>query len=286
VAATDGLKLPIPEITDTADGPDAISDLANAVEDYVLDRLMPTGIVHYGPHHWGTGTVYPTTAAGVRPFDTYYHSGLVCLMRYDGTTWTQAARSVVTTPAARAAISTNYAGLLHDGFTVWDSTSKLEWRWNVATTLWLPHPGTEVFWASGFSSAQGWADSPVGAWNTPRVGGSYFAGGVYTNPFPGEFDLRCRLYPGSGAQDQGVFVARFQVAAAGTSNWVNTAAHSGRFFGNESSILLDYTGRLDLNAQVRVVVWSNASALPGLTSAPGLPFLSVTFKHPTPVSVP
>lgn len=115
---TNGLSLPIPDLTEAADGPDAIGDLANAIEDYVYDRILPAGVTRYPNHHWGAGTSLPTLAQGARAGDRYRHTGLGCRMVFDGTNWLQDEISVVGNAAARDAISTNYGSLLYYGFRV------------------------------------------------------------------------------------------------------------------------------------------------------------------------
>lgn len=134
MGVTNGLALPIPELTDTADGPDAISDLANATEDYVYDRILPPGVTRYPSHHWGAGTQFPTYAQGVRAGDSYYHNGLACLMRAvdPGATtpvWRQGALATVASLAARDTISTNYPGLLYPDFRVQQTDAGVTWSW-------------------------------------------------------------------------------------------------------------------------------------------------------------
>jgi hypothetical protein len=133
VGSTNGVLLPIPELTESADGPKAVNDLANAVEDYFYDRVLPTGVVRYPIHHWGSGTALPTVANGVKTGDTYLHTGLGCMMRFiTGTTWRQAEPALVASLAARDAIATNYSGLLYDGFEVHmqAGASGEKFRWN------------------------------------------------------------------------------------------------------------------------------------------------------------
>lgn len=134
MAVTNGLALPIPELTDTADGPDAISDLANATEDYVYDRILPAGVTRYLLHHWGAGTTLPTAAQGVKVGDTFTHTGLACTMRAVDPTattpvWRQVTMAEVGTIAARDAISTNYTALLHPGFRVRQTDVGILWEW-------------------------------------------------------------------------------------------------------------------------------------------------------------
>lgn len=142
MAVTNGLALPIPELTDTADGPDAISDLANAVEDYVYDRILPTGVTRYPTHHWGSGTGFPS--AGLpKAGDTYLHNGLGCMMRYNGTAWRQAEMTTVSSSAARIAISDNYSTLLHQGFEVYNSDTGNRRQWDSGAWRYTGRPSGE-----------------------------------------------------------------------------------------------------------------------------------------------
>lgn len=93
MAATNALALPIPELTQLADGPDAFSDLANAVEDYFYDRITPAGVTRTPTYYWGAGTTPPDpgSTAGLQRGDTYWHTGQGVLLDYNGTAWRQAA---------------------------------------------------------------------------------------------------------------------------------------------------------------------------------------------------
>jgi hypothetical protein len=141
VGVTNGLALPIPELTEGADGPAAFGALANGVEDYILDRILPGAVTHYPVHHWGSGTALPTAANGVKQGDLYLHTGLGCTMRFiSGTTWRQAEPAQVANLAARDALATNYAGLLYDGFELQvlavvgpPAVVSSHWRWNAGT---------------------------------------------------------------------------------------------------------------------------------------------------------
>lgn len=130
MGSTNGVLLPIPELTESADGPKAVSDLSNAIEDYFFDRIISpaqttAGIVRLLPYHWGSGTSLPTATMGAKAGDLYLHTGLACTMRCitPGNTagtniWRQAENAIVATQAARDAISTNYSALLYEGFQV------------------------------------------------------------------------------------------------------------------------------------------------------------------------
>lgn len=158
MGSTNGVLLPIPELTEAADGPKLASDLANSIEDYFFDRIISAGaasagVVRYLPYHWGAGTTFPYSTAGAREGDLYRHTGLGCTMRCitAGTTqangvWKQAETSVVASAAARLAISTNYAAQLHDGFRVYQQDTRMHWYWNVASGTWLLQPAM-VAWS-------------------------------------------------------------------------------------------------------------------------------------------
>jgi hypothetical protein len=140
VAATNGLALPIPELTDTADGPDGFSDLANAVEDYFFDRILPVGVTRYPGHSWGSVTGLPTT--GTKLGDTCYHTGLksfmVCLTDGGGT-WRQLRPGIVTNEVEVQAIADNGAlnTLLHQGFTLEATATKARAVWDGTRFIWF-----------------------------------------------------------------------------------------------------------------------------------------------------
>lgn len=85
MGTTPALKLPFPNLTETADGPDAFSDLAQAVENYVYNRILPTGITSSPGHYWGSGGTYPP-AAGLKPGDSFIHS-TAGLQFWNGSNW-------------------------------------------------------------------------------------------------------------------------------------------------------------------------------------------------------
>jgi hypothetical protein len=161
MGVTNGLALPIPELTESADGPDAFSDLANAVEDYVYDRTLPAGVTRYLPHHWGSGTSLPTVGMGARDGDTYRHTGLGCLMRFNGTDWKQARFAEVANKTARDAMVTNYSALMHDNFEVWQIDQKRMFRYMGGTKWHLaggPAPSAMVRRTSAMNL-------PIGQWS-------------------------------------------------------------------------------------------------------------------------
>lgn len=132
MGTTPNLKLPIPELTETADGPDAFSDLALATEGYVYNRVLPAGVVRVPNYYWGVGTSLPT-GTDLRAGDTYRHTGLGCLMAYNGAAWRQAGVSVAANQTARLAISTSHAAALHESFRIWQTDTGAEWAWNGAS---------------------------------------------------------------------------------------------------------------------------------------------------------
>jgi len=160
VGATNALLLPFPELTETADGPDAFSDLANAIEDWTYDRSLPAGVTRYLPHHWGSGISLPTFAAGARDGDTYRHTGLSCRMKFDGTNWRQDDIATLANVAARNAISAGaYAALLHEDFRVWLSDVDLTYTWNGAAWIF---PNEQVADINFFSPARNTAGLQTG----------------------------------------------------------------------------------------------------------------------------
>jgi hypothetical protein len=127
VGATDALALPFPELTETADGPDAFSDLADAIEDYFYDRTLPAGITRMPSYFWGSGVTPPaTTTAGLMRGDTYYHTGQGVLLAYNGAQWR---------PVGVAAPGTDSAPYLADGQVRAHATNGLEVS---RSSLWVP----------------------------------------------------------------------------------------------------------------------------------------------------
>lgn len=214
MATTDGLKLPIPELTDTADGPDAFSDLGNAVEDYLLDRILPSGITHYPSHHWGSGTAFPTAAQGAKASDTYLHTGLggSVMMLVSGTSWRQVAVGEVANYAALDAMANNYSSLLHPGLRVRQADlagSLWEWTgsaWKARHTI-----GGKMWRTGGFSGAM-----TVGTEYRVEMEAGRVAGGfVFDNandsliiPVDGFYDIDLHGYTSGGSAAQVQFSAR------------------------------------------------------------------------------
>jgi hypothetical protein len=141
VALTDGLKLPIPELTDSADGPAAVSGLANAVEDWSYDRILPSGVTRWPKHHWGPVTTLPS-GTSVKRGDTAWYSPYNVMVMYDGTNWRQAEIQTVAvggTGVADPSIPGFYPGQLRDHATFGQQ------RWN--GTNWVPVKSTSADWA-------------------------------------------------------------------------------------------------------------------------------------------
>lgn len=128
MAQTDGLKLPIPELTEAADGPDAFADLANGLEDWAYDRILPAGVLRAPAHSWGAVTTLPSGAA-VKAGDTAYYTPYKVLVAYNGTAWRQAEVPLVTAGDVSAAAGF-YIGQLRE-----HSVAGLQ-RWN--GSVWGP----------------------------------------------------------------------------------------------------------------------------------------------------
>ena len=110
------LKLRYPEQGDGADGPAAFNNLATDVESYVYNRVLPAGVTRSPSYYWGVASAFPSS--GVVAGDTLFHSGLTCLMGYDGVNWRQRERAEVANNAGLIAISTSYSAVLYPGFEV------------------------------------------------------------------------------------------------------------------------------------------------------------------------
>lgn len=98
MGTTTNLKLPYPEPSDPADGPDAIGDLARATEDFFYTRTLPSGVVRAPSYFWGQGTAFPTI--GLVAGDTYQHTTLGMHI-WNGTGWDQLAPLKIANFAAR-----------------------------------------------------------------------------------------------------------------------------------------------------------------------------------------
>lgn len=94
-----------------------------------LATFHPTdGWVSRIAHHWGSGTTFPTT--GMVAMDTYAHTGLQSLMRWNGAAWRQVERAELNSKAAQDAIVANYSSLLYGGFEVYRADQAILYRYS------------------------------------------------------------------------------------------------------------------------------------------------------------
>jgi hypothetical protein len=116
----------------------------------------PAGTVIYRPaiktptYYWGSGTSFPTLGLGSG--DTYFHTGLGCLMGWDGVNWRQREATEVASLTARDTISTTYSSLLYAGFKV--LVAGTEYIWN--GSKWLPDQWIYVGAAGAPAFQNGW----------------------------------------------------------------------------------------------------------------------------------
>ena len=153
MGTTTNLKLPWPELTDAVDGPGSFEDLAQGIEDYFFNRILPAGITRSPVYHWGSGASFPARPA---IGDTFTHTALgPSLMRWNGAAWRQVEPADVASVSARNVISINQSALLHPNFQVRQTDTGEAWRWDGAST-WQPASGTLVTgkaWRTGGPSA-------------------------------------------------------------------------------------------------------------------------------------
>lgn len=193
MGVTSNLKLPYPELTEIADGPDAFNDLVTAVESYFYDRVLPTGVTRMPSYYWGAGTAFP--AIGVQPGDVYRHTGLGCLMTYNGTAWRQAEPAIYPSLAARNAASTNHAALLHDGFRAFYGSAETVWRnaaWRGVASTTLTLTTFAVTDISGSNNEVGIAQLAIPDPGFPYVIDTSFAIGVAASAAT-QVNVRARL---------------------------------------------------------------------------------------------
>jgi hypothetical protein len=102
-------------------------------------------------YFWGSGTVYPTT--GLQTGDTFIHTTLQSVMRYNGAAWRQVEPAELPTTAARDALPTN---LLHAGFQALTANDSRYWKWNGTTWLYVSGgtgaPIFDVTFVNGWSN--------------------------------------------------------------------------------------------------------------------------------------
>jgi hypothetical protein len=100
----------------------------------------PANTVIYRPavktstYYWGSGTSYP--ASGVGAGDTYFHTGLNALMRFNGNAWRHLGSIVVADSTARNTMSTNWAGILYPGLQVRQTSDTWTYEWT--GSAWSP----------------------------------------------------------------------------------------------------------------------------------------------------
>lgn len=103
----------------------------------------PANTVIYRPSvktanfYWGSGTSFPSTGVGFG--DTYFHTGLNGLFRYNGTAWRHQGPVQVADATARNTMSTNYSGILYPGFQVRQNDNGYTLEWDGAK--WFKTPG-------------------------------------------------------------------------------------------------------------------------------------------------
>lgn len=181
--------------------------------------------------HWGSGTTFPTT--GVLTADTYSHTGLKCLMQYNGVSWVQRETAYVADAAARTAISTTYASLLYTGFRVIQTDSAAaEWVWDAVANGWLPNKPNMVsgkIWRVGGFATNFFSDG-VPAYidfDAGRASGGMILGiagtaGDMTVPMDGFYRLTGNGYWSGGAGLCMFWIQRVRgasdVAALGSGN--------------------------------------------------------------------
>lgn len=177
---------------------------------------LPTDYTTFGRDR-GSGTSLPGTDR--RRGDTYFHTGLGCLMVWDGAAWRQAAPTVVSSDAAKTAISTAYSALLHEAFRVWVSDTDRIWDWT--GTFWrivTPDLSLSAYATVDRPVALSWQQVICDALVFDNLGGYSASTGVWTVPFTGRYRLNgAAAY---AANTSGVRGAYFQVRANAGAAWV------------------------------------------------------------------
>lgn len=123
---------------------DGLDSSAFAKTNDLTDAVTGTSSTRKLGYHWGSGTDFPV--AGVRAADTYFHTGLLSLMQFNGTAWRQAEVPSVANAGARTGISSNntYKALLYPGFTVNQTDDGARYEWD--GTIWLPYDTKRQAW--------------------------------------------------------------------------------------------------------------------------------------------
>lgn len=135
----------------------------------------------------GAGVVLPTTE--LRRGDTFWHDGLVSLMRWNGTAWRQTGTAEVANDAAVRAISATHAAALHRGFRVRDLAADREWEWT--GTFWrvlFGAPAVNAFSTAAVSVANNaWTLIPMTASRNDDWGAVNLTSGIFTCPVAGVY---------------------------------------------------------------------------------------------------
>lgn len=257
MGATPGLKLPIPELTETADGPDAFSDLGLAVEGYVYDRTLPTGVTRAPIHHWGSGTNFPTGAA-LRTGDTYRHTGLGCLMAYNSAAWRQVEMPVVADSTARTALSTTYGTLLHTGFRVRQTDISVTWEWTGTEWAAVTRIFGKAWRVSGFSGNMGDSLRYRASLDASRVQGGVThstAGGLYglVLPFDGFWRVQGVGYASGGSNYYNSFFATRIRAGVGDND---VASSMVNYKGTTNDMTANFGDVVPLKANDRIEMYA------------------------------
>lgn len=159
MALTDGLKLPIPDLTQSADGPAAVNDLANAMEDWAYDRILPSGVTRAPTLYWGSVTVLPS-GTSVKRGDTAYYSTYSVMVMYDGANWRQCEIPTVS-PGSGDTVVGFYHGQVRDhsvlGFQRWDANNTV---WG-SVDLGKPLAMLNGVNASGGIASGAWTNVPL-----------------------------------------------------------------------------------------------------------------------------
>lgn len=180
MGATDSLILPFPELTETADGPAALSALANGVEDFFYDRILPSGVTRAPAYYWGAGTVFPTSGL-LRVGDTFQFTATTPVLTwiYVGSGyWRPLGEPIVTNIAARDTFWANVpVGQRYAGFRCYVVSLQQYMEWDNANSLWrgtklLNLGASTAFTTFTNSTATGYND--VCTFSCPNLGYPYY----------------------------------------------------------------------------------------------------------------
>jgi hypothetical protein len=265
VATTDGLLLPIPELTDSADGPGGFGALANALEDYLYDRILPTGVTRSPMHHWSAGTAFPTGTA-VKRGDHFFHTTYNVLCVYDGTNWRQAEIPVVTATDTTVGF---YDGQqrIHptNGLQLWRNNTWLneteadERSWRKAR-LFLT---SDIVYNVGAGDIQ--IGTAAGAWTVDYdAGPAGSANAMYATATPGrltirkagEYRMRLMVAITGGTQAASVVARIGPSATPGTNIY---ASRSMVIYNGEAYVVVEEKRVFAANDFMIPIWWSNTS---------------------------